>query len=83
MKESQMTISARVPEDLGQQVDELATALKRNRSWVIEEALRAYVSREMQFLAAVREGIEAYERGEVVPHSQVVEEIRNWRPAEK
>ncbi len=68
----EVTLSARVPGDLGQQVDQLAAATNRNRSWVVEQALRAYLAREMQFLAAVREGIEAYQAGDVKSHADVV-----------
>ena len=68
----EITISARVPGELGQQVDQLAAATNRNRSWVVEQALRAYLAREMQFLAAVREGIEDYQAGNTVSHADVV-----------
>lgn len=67
----EITISARVPGDLGQQIDQLAAAINRNRSWVVEQALRAYLAREMQFLAAIEEGIEAYQAGDVVDHADV------------
>ena len=67
-----VTISARVPEDIGQQVDRLAAAANRNRSWVVEEALRAYLAREVQFLEAVEKGIEAYKKGDVLDHADVV-----------
>jgi predicted transcriptional regulator len=67
----EITISARVPGELGQQVDQLAAATNRNRSWVLEQALRAYLAREMQFLAAIEEGITAYQAGDVVDHADV------------
>ena len=67
-----VTISARIPEDMGQQVDRLAAAANRNRSWVVEEALRAYLAREVQFLEAVERGIEAYKMGDVLDHADVV-----------
>ncbi len=79
MKEAQITISARIPAGLGQQVDRLAAAVRRNRSWIIEEALRAYVAQELQFLEAVEEGIRAAEAGDVVDHATVVEEMRQRR----
>lgn len=74
-----ITISARVPEELGQQVDRLAAAANRNRSWVVEEALRAYLAKEMQFIEAVQEGIDAYKRGEVVAHEEVVARLERRR----
>jgi predicted transcriptional regulator len=72
MKEA--TISARVPEELSQQITVLAQALRRNRSWIIEEAIRGYVRSEQQFIDAVQEGIRADEAGEVVAHEVVMAE---------
>jgi len=69
-----VTISARVPEDLSQQITTLAQALRRNRSWVIEEAIRGYIQSEQQFIAAVQEGILADDAGDVVPHDAVMAE---------
>jgi predicted transcriptional regulator len=78
-----VTISARVPEDLGQQIDRLAAAANRNRSWVVEEALRAYLAKEVQFLEAVEEGMEAYKRGDVLDHSEVVARFEERRGLEQ
>ncbi len=77
-----ITISARVSEDLSQQLNSLASAMKRSRSWIIEEALRNYVTSEMQFLEAVEEGIQAMEASDVVEHSVVVEDIRRKRSSQ-
>ena len=72
MKEPQITISARIPESLGAQIDQLATVLDRNRSWIVEEALRAYIEDEIEFIKAVQEGLDAYEAGRVIPHEEVI-----------
>ena len=73
MKE--VTISARIPEELSQQLTALAQGLQRNRSWVIKEALRGYIASEKQFLEAVEEGIQDMKAGKVVPHEVVMHEI--------
>jgi predicted transcriptional regulator len=67
-----VTISARIPEELSDQLSTLAEALQRNRSWVIEEALRGYIASEQQFLEAVDEGLREIEAGEGVEHEEVV-----------
>ncbi|HEY8597688.1 MAG TPA: ribbon-helix-helix protein, CopG family [Thermomicrobiales bacterium] len=66
-----VTISARIPEELSDQLSTLAQALRRNRSWVIEEALRGYIASETEFLEAVDEGLRAAESGDVVEHEAV------------
>jgi len=74
-----VTVSARIPAELEQQIGTIAIATRRSRSWVIEEALRAYVNTELQFLEAVEEGIKAMEAGDVVSHAEVVQMIRAKR----
>jgi predicted transcriptional regulator len=70
----EVTISARVSEELSQQITALAQALRRNRSWVIEEAVRGYLHSEQEFLEAVREGIRADDAGDVLAHDVVMAE---------
>ncbi len=70
-------ISARIPEDLSEQITVLAQALKRNRTWVIEEAIRGYIAHERQFLDAVEEGIRDMKAGRVVQHDAVVKDLHN------
>ena len=42
------------------------------------DAKLADIGREIEFLAAVREGEEQANRGEVVPHEQVRREFTSW-----
>lgn len=72
-----VTITARIPTDLGGDLAALAGALQRPRSWVIEEALREYIAREKEFLDAVDEGIRAEEAGDMVDHADVVAELNS------
>lgn len=67
-----VTVSARIPEELSEQLSTLAETLQRNQSWVIEEALRSYITTETQFLEAVDEGLRAVEAGDVIEHETVV-----------
>ena len=74
-----VTVSARIPEDLNEQLTTLSQALRRNRSWVIEEALRGYIASEQQFLEAVAEGLRDGDEGRVVEHQEIVEMLRERR----
>ena len=78
-----VTIAARVDADLDAQLDHLAAATGRSKSWLISEALRSYVANEQQFLAAVEEGKQALRDGKVVDHDTVIaafERIVSPRP---
>lgn len=67
-----VTIAARVDADLDGQLERLAEATGRSKSWLVNEALRSYVANERQFLAAVEEGKQAMRNGQVVDHATVV-----------
>ena len=47
------------------ELERLAEATGRSKSWLINEALRSYVANEQQFLAAVEEGKQAPRAGQV------------------
>ncbi len=61
----------------------IAAPTNHNRSWVVEQALRAYLAREMQFLASIEEGIEAYQAGDLVDHADVAAMFSNSADAHK
>jgi RHH-type rel operon transcriptional repressor/antitoxin RelB len=67
-----VTIAARVDADLDAELERLASATGRSKSWLINEALRSYVANEQQFLAAIEEGKQALRDGKVVDHATVV-----------
>jgi predicted transcriptional regulator len=65
-------ISTRVTEELAEQMDFLSGQLGRTRSWLLHEALKAYVSSELEFIDAVQEGLTDLAEGNVVSHEQVI-----------
>jgi predicted transcriptional regulator len=74
-----VTISARVPEDLSQQLTTLSEATKRSRSYLIEEALRNYVDEQSWQVASIKEALEDYQSGsaKLVPHEDVMERLES------
>jgi hypothetical protein len=48
------TLAARVDAELDAELTRLASAKKRTKSWLINEALRSYVATERQFIDAVK-----------------------------
>jgi RHH-type rel operon transcriptional repressor/antitoxin RelB len=70
-----VTVAARIDADLDSELERLASATGRSKSWLISEALRSYVANEQQFLAAVEEGKQALRDGRVVDHATVIEAL--------
>jgi predicted transcriptional regulator len=66
------TIAARVDADLDAELNRLAKATGRSKSWLINEALSSFVANEREFIAAVEKGKKALRAGRVVDHATVV-----------
>jgi predicted transcriptional regulator len=72
-------IAIPLDEHLSAQLDRLVELTGRPKTWHIEQALRDYASRRLEFLEAVEEGLRADEAGDVVDHAEVeamMEELR-------
>jgi len=68
-------MSFRLDDQLVGQLARIATLTDRSKTWHIEQALRDYLAREIEFLEAVEEGIQAEEAGDLVDHAEVVAEL--------
>jgi predicted transcriptional regulator len=75
VKAMTVTLSARVPEDVRDQVDTLAKALKRDRAWIVEQAVRRYLADETQFIAAVAQGRAEIAASHFVAHEDVIADL--------
>jgi len=75
------TLTAQVTDDFVDEIDSIAVELERPRDWVIQDALREYVSRhrqELQYWRETQEAIDAAERGGVVPGEKVFAGLDTW-----
>ena len=72
------TVRIRLEEQLSDQVDAIAEAMDRPKSWVIEQAVRDFVAVQAWQLAAIDAGIEQADGGQLIPHEDVVAWVRSW-----
>jgi len=72
-------ITARVDDETLALVDRVSKAHNRSRAWFVARAVEEAARREAEFLAYLQEGIEAAERGELIPHEEVFERVRARR----
>jgi predicted transcriptional regulator len=70
-----MPVSFRLPAEVIETLDKVATALERPRSWVILRAIRLYLADEGQEVLDVQEGIAELDRGEGIPIEDVLAEM--------
>jgi predicted transcriptional regulator len=73
-----LPVSVRLAPELNQQVADIAAALDRPKSWVIEQAIKDFVAVQAWHLAAIDEGIQDADAGRVVPHDDVAAWVRSW-----
>ena len=73
--------SVRLPEDLSDRVEGLATKLQRSKSWIINEALRDYVERAEGDAQRWRETVKALDSvraGKLIDGEAVDKWIASW-----
>ncbi len=62
------------PETL-RKLDAVAAATRRTRSFIANEALEAWINREMEIIEDLRVGFEEVRTGKGIPHERVMRDI--------
>ena len=76
MGSTEKTISFRAEAEKIEELDELAAAQERSRSYLINEAIRNYVELHAYQDALVREGLAEMRKGRLVSHEEVVRRLK-------
>jgi len=72
-------ITGRVPETVSEQLDRLAERMDRSRSWVISQAIEAFVVAETQLLDSLDEAERQIDCGEFRTQAQMEEWVAALR----
>ncbi len=75
---SDATFSVRLPEELRREVDEFAKATKRSRSFVVKEAVEAYMDDRRAYLEAIDEAIKEADKGVFISGEAVDRWLASW-----
>ncbi|WHQ75045.1 ribbon-helix-helix domain-containing protein [Pantoea sp. Lij88] len=67
------TISAQIPTELADAVENLAVELDRSKSWIIKEALTTMLAERERRHHSIQAGLADVDAGRVVSHSDLVE----------
>lgn len=73
-----VSLSFRVPKDKAEQLERLAAAMDRPRSWLLERALDEYLELQSWQVAEIRKGMEEIRQGKGIPHEDVVAWLETW-----
>lgn len=64
-------LTAHIPVELAEQVDQIAERIDRPRGWIVKQALAAWVSLEEQRHRLTLEGLADVDAGRVMEHAEV------------
>jgi predicted transcriptional regulator len=72
------SLSFRVPKAKAEQVEQLAEALDRPKSWLLQQALDAYLDVQAWHIAHIEQGRREIREGKSIPHEEIVRWVEGW-----
>lgn len=72
-------VSLRIDEDKIEALDQLAKAQKRDRTFVINEAIETYLEINRWHIEHIEASLAQAERGEFTKESEVAKVLKKWR----
>ncbi len=73
------TVSFRLESDKVSALDDLADSLDRDRTYLLSEAVQAYLETQQWQLEEIRAGIAEADAGQVIEHRRVKAMAARWR----
>ncbi len=73
--------SVRMPDELLEQLEQTAEKLRRSKGWIINDAVKEYLSREerkAQILEETREALADIKAGRVAGGEEVMDWLESW-----
>jgi len=64
-------LTAHVPAQLAEKVDQMARRIERSRGWIVKQALAAWVDQEEERHRLTLEGLKDVDAGHVIDHQSV------------
>ncbi|MDR6924209.1 MULTISPECIES: CopG family ribbon-helix-helix protein [Pseudomonas] len=65
------SVTAHIPVDLAERVDEIAERLERSKNWIVKQALSAWIDQEEERSRLTREALADVDAGHVIDHQAV------------
>ncbi|HKJ63675.1 MAG TPA: CopG family ribbon-helix-helix protein [Hyphomicrobiales bacterium] len=76
-------ISFRIRSEKVDELEQLAKATDRPRSWHIEQALDAYLDVQSWQIAQIEKSLAEMDAGKGIPHEEIKKELGNWGKGRK
>lgn len=65
-------ITAKLPDDLASQMDEIASRIERSKSWIVRNAVAEWLSEEQRRHQLTLEALKDVDEGRTISHEEVV-----------
>jgi len=82
-KPETQAISFRIRSDKVEELERLAKATDRRRSWHIEQALDSYLDLQTWQIAQIEHSVAEMDAGKGIPHGEIKKELLNWGKGNK
>lgn len=73
-----VSLSFRVSKEKAARLEQLANAVDRPRSWLLERALDEYLDVQSWQIAQIRQGMQELRDGKGIPHEEVEAWLETW-----
>lgn len=73
-----VSVSVRVSKAKAKKVEQLAKATERPKSWIVEQALDAYLDANAWQVAHIQKGLADLKAGKAVEHERVAAWLKTW-----
>ena len=74
----QTLVSVRLSDPVAERLENLAHATNRSKSFLAAQAIEEFLALQEWQVAAIKEGIDAADRGDLVSHDEAVAELSRW-----
>lgn len=74
MAEDGRVVTAKLPDDLVVEMDEIAERMDRSKSWIVRQAVSEWLAEEQRRYELTLEGLKDIDEGRMVSH----EDIKQW-----
>jgi predicted transcriptional regulator len=79
MADDGRVVTAKLPDDLVSEMDEVADRIERSKSWIVREAVSQWLAEERRRHELTLEGLTAIDEGRVMSH----EDLKTWAEKKK
>lgn len=76
------TVTTQLPDEMANELNQIAESEGRSKSWVIREAIADYLVKQDEIHKMTLEGLADIEAGRVIPHEEIVKKFQQWKNKE-